>query len=202
MNKIKDKISTIKGLSFSDYIDNLKKKVNTVSTSQQSEETIKLIEYAKLNLHRMERINKTYEPSYNLKSIMNKIKSAQLWLAITEDWCGDSAQILPYIHKIASLNTKISLKIIERDKNLDIIDIYLTDGKRSIPKIIGFDNNWKEIFTWGPRPIELAGLFKEWKELNISKNILNEKVHLWYARNRGIEIEKEFTELLSNLNQD
>ena len=47
-----------------------------------------------------------------LRDEIDKIEDNQLWMVITENWCGDSAQNLPYIARIASLNKKIELRII------------------------------------------------------------------------------------------
>ena len=120
-------------------------------------------------------------------------------MVLTEDWCGDSAQNLPYIAKIAECNSLIKLRILPRDQNLDLMDLYLTDQKsRSIPKLVAFDEFGNELFQWGPRPYEAQKLVMELNALGLSKNEFNEKLHLWYGRNKGKSIENEFVELLKS----
>jgi hypothetical protein len=76
------------------------------------------------------------------------------------------------------------------------MDLYLTNGNRCIPKLIVFDENENELFIWGPRPVEAQNLFTNLKNKGVEKPEINKKLHLWYGRNRGREVEKEITELL------
>ncbi len=154
----------------------------------------------KLNLHRSNRIYKTYSVSEHLKKLVTAIDQPQIWMIITEDWCGDSAQNLPYIVKIAELNPLITLKILFRDQNLDVMDLYLTNGKsRSIPKLIAFDENGNELFQWGPRPKLAQEVVDKAINSGLDKNAYLEKLHSWYSEDKGRTLEKEFSILLSNL---
>ena len=81
------------------------------------------------------------------------------------------------------------------------MDEYQTNGTRSIPKIVAFDSEGNELFTWGPRPKEAQQLITQWKNEGIVKPELYEKLHLWYGRNRGKNIEGEFLEILSSVEQ-
>ena len=82
---------------------------------------------------------------------------------ITESWCGDSAQNLPVIAKLAQLNSNIDFKIVLRDSNLEFMDLHLTNTSRAIPKLVVFDENNNELFQWGPRPVEAQNLFSRLK---------------------------------------
>ncbi len=163
-----------------------------------NEQEKKYFENRKLNWHRTQRLEKTFNPSAELINAVTKIDEPQIWAVITESWCGDSAQVLPIIVKAASLNNNITLQIITRDDNPEIMDRYLTNGSRSIPKLIVFDEDGMEFFQWGPRPKDAAILMKELKEKNISGAELYEKLHLWYSKDRGRTFERELTELISN----
>lgn len=151
----------------------------------------------KLNIQRMNRIDKTYSVSNELLSEMNKISEKQTWMIISEPWCGDSAQIIPVITKIASTNSLIELKIILRDENPDIMDLYVTpENKRSIPVLAVFDDENNELFRWGSRPLEAEKLVNQLKTNGAAKEVYLNKLHLWYAQNKGAEIEKEILSLL------
>jgi hypothetical protein len=155
------------------------------------------VRYLPLNLHRTVRIEETYTPSRKVQTAVQAIKGPQLWMVLAEPWCGDCAQNLPYIAKIAACNASIDLRILLRDQNPDIMDAYLTNGTRSIPKLVAFDSQGNELFQWGPRPQPAAELFRQLKESGAPREEVIQKLHLWYGRNRGRTLEAEFVALLS-----
>jgi hypothetical protein len=184
------------GVSYKDYFERAQKNLENQAGNDLSEEEKHLLEYTKLNIKRSERIAKTYQVSDELKSVLKGINKPQLWMVLTEPWCGDSAQNLPYIAIMADINPLIELKIVLRDENPDIMDLYLTNGTRSIPILAAFDSEGNELFKWGPRPQEAVELVKNAKALGKSKDQFIEELHLWYGRNRGKAIESEFITLL------
>jgi hypothetical protein len=184
------------GLSYKEFTNLVETDIHNANPDLMDETDKDLYEYTKLNLHRSKRIHKTYKPSDELKELVNKINEKQIWMVLTEGWCGDSAQNLPYISMIAGLNKNIDLRILLRDDNLDIMDQYLTNGKsRSIPKLVVFNENGSELFQWGPRPQEAQNLVNQLKLEDVEKDKLTEKLHLWYGRNRGKSIDFEFITL-------
>ena len=194
--EIKNKIQN-NSLTYKQYIDLTHKEIENTDVDSLNDAEKTLFEYKKLNLQRSSRIEKYYSVNDELKSIFQNIKQIQNWVIITENWCGDSAQTLPYIAAFTKINPLINFKIILRDSNLDIMDQYLTNGTRSIPKLIAFDENWNKLFEWGPRPKVAKDLMEQMKKEGLSKTEKYEKLHLWYGRNRGKDIEQEFKEILS-----
>jgi hypothetical protein len=154
--------------------------------------------YLPLNLQRTNRIESTYTPSSKVRAAARAIQSLQLWMVLTEPWCGDSAQNLSYITKIAACSAAIDLRILLRDQNQDIMEAYLTNGTRSIPKLVAFDAQGRELFRWGPRPQPAAELFSRLRESGGPSEDVRRKLHLWYARNRGRALEEEFLALLNH----
>lgn len=72
-------------------------------------------------------------------------------IVLTEDWCGDAMLNLPILLQIAK-KTHMDVRILYRDKNLELMDQYLTNGKsRSIPIFIFIDEAGNEVAKWGPR---------------------------------------------------
>jgi hypothetical protein len=196
MNKsLLEKIKSI-GLSYRQYHDLTVKEIETTNPLHLTEEEKKLLENKKLNLHRMNRIKKQYCVADELKKLVQQIDKPQTWMIISETWCGDSAQNIPFIAKMAELNQMINLKIILRDSNPDIMDLYLTNGTRSIPILIAFNENGEELFRWGPRPQQARKLFADLKAQGFEKDYILEKLHLWYGRNKGKDIETEMLEML------
>lgn len=185
------------GLSYPEYYELIKKVVETTDTNKLlDEDEIKRFEDTKLNFHRMTRIDKHYFVSEELKNLLLQFDKPQTWLIISATWCGDSAQNIPFIAKMAELNPMINLKIILRDSYPDIMDLYLTNGTRSIPILIAFNENGEEIFKWGPRPQEAKNLFADLKTKGFEKQYILEKLHLWYGRNRGKNLETEMLETI------
>ena len=189
------------GITYEQFLNAIKVKVERLSTNMDA--VTDHDEFLKLNFQRSQRIYKTYTVSPELRKLLSGINEPQLWMVITEDWCGDSAQILPYIEKITEVNPDIQLRIIYRDQNPDIMDLYLTNGSmRSIPKLVAFDREGNELFQWGPRPREAQDLVNQLKAEGYSKDQFIEQLHLWYGRNRGKAIEFEFKKILTDLSND
>jgi len=184
------------GLTYKQNLDNT---IFEINSDQKEITDLEKLNFIKLNIQRSTRIDKTYFPSKELKDILSKITLPQTWLVLTENWCGDSAQNLPYIAKFAETNPNIELVILERDKNLDIMNNYLTSGTLSIPKLIAFDNKWNELFQWGPRPSEAISLISKLKSEGKVKEEFMQELHLWYSRNKGTAIENEFIKILKNI---
>jgi hypothetical protein len=152
-----------------------------------------------LNAHRMARIEKSYSVTEELRHLVESLARPQIWLVLSEAWCGDSAQTLPYIARIAECDPRITLKILLRDENPDIMDRYLTAGTRSIPKLIAFSEDGRELFRWGPRPREAMELFLQARQAGMPPAARSEQLHLWYGRNRGRSLEEEFMHLMRML---
>jgi len=161
----------------------------------QSEE---YLHYSKLNLQRMKRWNKTYSLPEDFKAQLQSVPP-QHWFVITEAWCGDSAQNLPVIAKIAAASEgKITLKIVLRDENPGIINQYLTNGSKSIPILAAFDTNGQFLFRWGPRPVPAQTLMTAWKNDPNPKPFEDFELdmHNWYNQNKGVDTLKELSALL------
>ena len=112
----------------------------------------KLRHYVRYNYDRSQHVHERYAPSEELRRALADIEEPQLWMVLTENWCGDSAFCLPVIAEAASASDAVTLRILPRDENLDIMDQYLTDGSRSIPRLVAFNEAGEELFGWGPRP--------------------------------------------------
>jgi len=157
-------------------------------------------DYTKLNLARTRRLEKTFKPLPEVKEVMATIRP-QTWLVITEPWCGDSAQNLPVLLALAALAPAIDVRIALRDTDLELIDRYLTNGARSIPKLVAFDpSTGRELFQWGPRPLRahelVMGNKTKPESEQLDKEALAEELHRWYNQNAGLETQREIAALL------
>lgn len=157
-----------------------------------------MIHYTKMNVTRMNRLDKTTELIPELSQALIKLEKPQIWLVLTEAWCGDAAQIIPVISKMAEASPHISLNLLLRDEHPELMDAYLTNGGKSIPKLIALDaETLTEYFNWGPRPADAQELFVELKQKYPTDYMkLAEELHLWYAKNKTQSTQKEFAQLL------
>lgn len=186
--------------SYEEFMTYSTNKIENTDESKLTELEHTRLNYSKLNLHRVNRIIKTFKIDDELQNLVSKIDKKQTWLVITEDWCGDSAQNLPYIYEHIKNNTNIEMYILLRDSNLEAIDNYFKEGNpRSIPKIVAFNENGDELFVWGPRPKIAQDLVQQLKSEGYSNEEFNKELHLWYARNKGKEFLRELTILLGNI---
>lgn len=185
-----------KSISYEEYqnlLDGLMAQGKTTGTNQSED----YIAYAKLNLARMHRLNKTASLTSELKQTLSKVRSNFIFLVLTEGWCGDAAQNLPIIHLIENECKKIELKLLLRDENLELMDRYLTLGGRSIPKLICLDKTTlQEIFTWGPRPEAVQKIMLELKEKNTPLAEKGEIIHKWYNDDKTLSLQKEMQVLI------
>lgn len=185
-----------KGMTYEEYrrlIDAL----IMVGRSTAHHESANLLEYSKLNVARMNRLDKTIELLPALQQVVQQVTAPQTWLVLTEGWCGDAAQIIPVLHKIALLNPNISLRLLLRDEHPDLMDAYLTQGRsRSIPKLIVLNDQSEELFTFGPRPTVLQELFYHMKANAMSNDAIKEEIHRWYAQDKTVSTQQELLQLL------
>lgn len=178
---------------YRELIDTLLSENKTTGPNQSES----YLEYTRMNVRRMNRWDKTAKLSPEIVEKIRNIFESQTWLVITEAWCGDAAQTIPYIVKLASENPLIKISFILRDEYPEIMDDYLTEGARSIPKLIALDEDLsKEIFTWGPRPEFLQKRLKAYKEdsKGVSGKEFSEGTHLWYAKDKNRSLERELLE--------
>lgn len=171
-----------------------------VGKSTAKRESESMVEYSKLNVVRMNRLDKTVEIIPELREVISEISAPQTWLVLTEGWCGDAAQIVPVFNKIAELNSNIQLKFLLRDEHLELMDKYLTNGKsQSIPKLVVLDEHNNELFNWGPRPHALQELYYHMKANALNNDVIKEEIHKWYAKDKTISIQKDILALLQEL---
>lgn len=183
--------------SYTEY-RTLVSKLISEGKSTGKEQSADLLHYSELNEVRMKRLEKTLKLDLEVEKALQNLKSKQTWLVISEGWCGDAAQILPIIKLMSDASKNIDLKLVFRDENEELINLFLTNGAKSIPKLLILDENANLINHWGPRPEGAKNLIIEYKAKH---GIVDEAVKIalqkWYLDDKGISTMKEIVGIIS-----
>ena len=186
-----------KATSYQEYRELVSKHVQN-GTSTGTFQTEALTQYTLLNDSRMRRLDKTTKIPDTVLGRINNFKGNQTWLVLTESWCGDAAQSLPIMNKLAENTDKIDLRIVQRDKHLELMNAFLTNGSQSIPKLIAIDTFTKKLIgDWGPRPsiaTEMVNSYK--KEHGSLSPEFKQDLQVWYNKDKGVSIAEDLTKLL------
>lgn len=160
-------------------------------------QTEDLTHFSMLNVKRMDRLDKKIELSEDTILRLQKLDKKQLWLVLTEGWCGDAAQNLPVIQKMAKQSSHIELRLILRDENPEVMNLFLTNGARAIPKLISFDEEFNVLFTWGARPSIATQMVTDYKakhgklDPEFKKNL-----QVWYNKDKGQNVQSDVVTLI------
>lgn len=179
--------SVRKGMDYAQYNLLFKQLVDEGRTTGEQDQ--EKIEYTKLNFSRTKRLDKTAKIDAEHAKVFQNISSKQIWLVITEPWCGDAAQTLPFLNKISQISDNIDLKIVLRDENPQLMSQFLTNGSQSIPIIIMLDENLEVIQHWGPRSNAATKVVTEYKEEHgVIDDTFKELIQVWYNNDKGVSI--------------
>lgn len=152
------------------------------------------LDYTRLNRSRMKRWDRQLKLDENLVSRIRRISSPQHWIIITEPWCGDAAHIIPFLVRLAGQNDLISCDIQLRDSPPSLIDGYLTNGTKGIPKFIVRNDSGKDLFNWGPRPKGAQELLDKMKADHADYETTKIALQNWYNKDKGVSLFNELIE--------
>jgi len=187
------------GMDYIEYVTVLNELVSKGKTtgSEQSEQRIA---HTKLNASRIRRIDKTVSIAEDQLKVFQNISEKQVWLVLLESWCSDGAQAIPVFNKVAKSTPKIELKIIMRDENPKLMDRFLTNGTRSIPKLLVSNEEGDLLHIWGPRPEVAAKMVEAYKEQygKVDEKFKRE-LQIWYNKDGGKSIVDELIRMVSPL---
>ena len=191
------KNSITKSISYQEYRNLITKLAQNGQTSGENP-TLDHINYTKLNESRMHRLDKTLQVVGDVKLFLENLSKEYIWLVLAESWCGDAAQVLPVINKMAEVSDKIDLRIVLRDENEELMHLFLTDGTKSIPKLIILDKTTGDVVgDFGPRPKPAKQLILDYKAAHgIVDEAAKIELQKWYLADKGVAIQREIVALL------
>ena len=157
----------------------------------------------KLNYQRMKRVYKTCELSGELKEVAGSLSVLLIWMVLTDIRCADSTYSIPVMQRIAESGSHIELKILYRDEHPEIMDAFLTNGARAVPKLICLDaRSLKVLDTWGPRPEPMQKLLEKHKKNPVlSKDEFSELIQRKYLEDKTGTIQNELLNLLRSIHK-
>ena len=166
--------------------------------STGNEQSDDLTNYSTLNETRMNRLDKTMKITDENTLKLKSLKKEYIWLVISEGWCGDAAQLLPVVNKMALESGKIDLRIVLRDENDDLMNLFLTNKSKSIPIVIIVDKQTGELMGhWGPRPKAAITLIQDYKKkFGVVDETAKTNLQLWYLHDKGLSTQKEIIDLM------
>jgi hypothetical protein len=172
--------------------------------SSGNEQSEALTHYSELNQARMNRLDKTIKIPAEYVNQLSQLKADYIWLVISEGWCGDAAQIIPVVQKMAVVSDKINLKIVFRDENEDLMKLFLTNETKSIPILIIINKKTLDILGhFGPRPLGAKNLILDYKAKHgIVDEIAKTNLQLWYLHDKGLTTQKEILDLMLKIDLD
>lgn len=160
-----------------------------------------LSNYSMLNDKRMQRLDKKITLSDEVIEKVTSVEKPTTWLVLTESWCGDAAQTMPVMNKIAALNPNITFKVVLRDENEELMNAFLTNGSKSIPKLIMYDEVNEEVLdTFGPRPSQATAMVNEYKQKHGALDAeFKKNLQIWYTKDKGQNTANDLATLLSQI---
>lgn len=185
-------------LTFDKYMDLVEQLVKQEKTTGPNQEE-KLINYTKLNYSRAKRWLKTAQLSEELVNLA-KTKSLKI-LAVTEAWCGDTAQNLP-LFDVLSKAVNWEYRLCMRDEHTDLMEHFLINGGKSIPVVIIMDEQLNVIAKWGPRPSTAQKMVMDYKHQPEPKQTYDEfsvSLQKWYNTDKTETLQEEISTILNSI---
>ncbi|MEM8897876.1 MAG: thioredoxin family protein [Bacteroidota bacterium] len=184
--------------AYREWVDKLKEEGKTSGPEQKED----LIYFTGLNAQRMKRLDKTFRLLPDILPTLRGLEKSYIWLVMTESWCGDAAQSLPILNSLALQTENIKMLTVLRDENPELMNAFLTNGTRSIPKLIIIEEeSGKVVGTWGPRPVDAQEMVAEYKADPGDESYVDfqARLQIWYTKDKGAHTVSELKEVLDSL---
>jgi hypothetical protein len=163
-----------------------------------NEEEAKQLGFISNNYNTVKSVLTNYTPSENILALTAKTIPLDIYI-IMENWCGSSAGNVPYIVKILQSISGTNINVVARDSNEDFMNAYLTDGKKSIPIVIGFDKSGNELFRWGSATSAQNAYAKELQKQQMPFAEFIVAMRTWFLANNAHAIETDFVQIFSTI---
>lgn len=107
-------------------------------------------------------------------------------VAVAEDWCGDSANTIPYVAKLVdAVPDRLSLQIVNSVAGKALMEAHRTpDGRAATPTVAVLDEEGRLLGVWVERPSALQVWYLEQQE-KLTHGELTRRKMTWYRDDAG-----------------
>lgn len=120
------------------------------------------------------------------------------FLVVAEDWCGDSANTIPYVAKLVDVVDNLDLRIIDSEVGRAIMEAHRTpDGRAATPTVLLLTEDFREVGCWVERPAKLQQWVLE-NEARLDEEELLERKYAWYEADEGQETVAEMVRMIES----
>ena len=119
-------------------------------------------------------------------------------LVVAEDYCGDSANTVPYVAGLADELDNLEIRIVNSRTGRGVMEAFPTpDGRGATPTMVLLDDGGRPVgcLVEQPRPLQEWWL-SEAKEIEDDQARYDEK-YAWYARDAGRSTTSEIVEIMA-----
>lgn len=117
-------------------------------------------------------------------------------LVVAEDWCGDSANTIPYVAKLVDRASNLEMRIIRSKAGRKIMETHRTpDGRAATPTVLLLDAAFDEVGCWIERPFELQEWFLASRP-TLEEDTLLEQKYAWYDEDQGQQTLEEIVRII------
>jgi len=118
------------------------------------------------------------------------------FLVVAEDWCGDSANAIPYLARLVDSVSSLGLRVIGTADGKGVMEAHRTpDGRAATPTVVLLDGAGQDAGCFVERPAAL----RTWLDANrgtLPERELNAGRDEWRRKDAGRETLREIVELL------
>lgn len=154
------------------------------------------VERAVANHQLWQDMTRRAKPSMDAVARGRALPAKRRLLVLLEDWCGDAINTIPMLAALADQVPQLTLRVLERDQNPDLMDRHLSNGARAIPVVIVLDEQFQELGWWGSRPAPLQAWTTSADARAMASGDRYREIRRWYARDRGLTTLDEVLTLL------
>lgn len=198
MSALLESLDWANALTYRAYQD-LSRELLAAGQTTNGQQSAEILGFAHQNGARMATLNQEIELTSELQHVLALVQRPQRWLVLTESWCGDAAENLPVLARLADHSPHLDLRLVLRDQHLPLMDAFLTNGGRSIPKLVAWDPATGSVLgTWGPRPAPVHAFIADYKQQHPTAPLAEffQAVSAWYRRDATAALQAELAPLL------
>jgi Thioredoxin len=115
---------------------------------------------------------------------LRKLQKRRL-LIVTEDWCSDSVQTVPYIYLAVKNHPGVTIRIVNSTVGRPIMEAHRTpDDRAATPTVVALDEHNQFLGAWVERPAALQALVLEQQKVRMRRQVTEIKM-TWYEKDAG-----------------